>query len=678
MVNSRPARSEREEEAKPSRPKNKESTQNLREGQRKKKDKTHISVDNQTDNRTVETSKRKRTPDRTRTEVDLRHTLNAKWNKEADLRAKLDGRRDTVSSERVLAVLVVQAAPNERREAIPRYHTSFSRQIKGLDPLEKFTPPRFVLYDGKSDPRSHVSHVRQMVALKNHMDVLMCRVFPSSLGNLELKWFDKLPPGSIENFHQLAESFVARFVINTKLVQDEHLKEFIDEEKTWAKKGDAKPNPRFDRRDDDDEGERTVGEKEDRPLRTIHMIGGPRDTNLKNRIRREIQILKQIYEVLSVHSPAKKSRKEVTEPESITFIKADLERVQHPHSDPLVIQHRMNNYDVRRILMDTGSSVEVMYYGLFKLLKLTQSDLKSPLSPLVGFNAQSYWPLGMVTFKVRAGTQELLVEEEQEVLEDVGRDLEAKVVEDLMSYELDEPSLDRLFLPSANLEKRDRTELFQLLKANVEFFAWTPYEMTGIDPKGGVSRVHGAELAEFTVSPELRLLKILPKAGTLDGLSLVNKLGQSCARVRFTFDGTPALLGQWSPMRRQDLRVRRSPVPELDVEANKCTERAKAIVASEVPLISELGTITVMETWTKDDNRRNSQGTSRGKSHAVRVRRVSSLPTNTTIGAYRHALSHSPSSDGTAGTSSHALALAAGLTVSVSVARASPSGRTMG
>ena len=48
------------------------------------------------------------------------------------------------------------------------------------------------------------------------MDALMCQVFPSSLGDFKLKWFDKLPTESIENFHQLIESFVARFVINMK------------------------------------------------------------------------------------------------------------------------------------------------------------------------------------------------------------------------------------------------------------------------------------------------------------------------------------------------------------------------------------------------------------------------------------------------------------------------------
>ncbi|GFS41350.1 hypothetical protein Acr_00g0073860 [Actinidia rufa] len=73
-----------------------------------------------------------------------------------------------------------------------------------------------MLYNGKSDPRSHVSHIKHMMALWNHMDAPMCCVFPSSLGDLTLKWFDKLPTGSIENFHQLIESFVSHLMINPK------------------------------------------------------------------------------------------------------------------------------------------------------------------------------------------------------------------------------------------------------------------------------------------------------------------------------------------------------------------------------------------------------------------------------------------------------------------------------
>ena len=46
------------------------------------------------------------------------------------------------------------------REPILRYQIPFSPNIKGMDLLEKFTPPKFTLYDGKSDPISHVSNVK--------------------------------------------------------------------------------------------------------------------------------------------------------------------------------------------------------------------------------------------------------------------------------------------------------------------------------------------------------------------------------------------------------------------------------------------------------------------------------------------------------------------------------------
>ena len=72
-----------------------------------------------------------------------------------------------------------------------------------------------------------------------------------------------------------------------------------------------------------------------------------------------------------------------------------------------------------------------------------------------------------------------LIGEKQEVLEDVGWDLKAKVKEDLMPYELDKPSSDYFFLTGANLEEQERTELIQFLTKNIDVFAWTPYEMLG-------------------------------------------------------------------------------------------------------------------------------------------------------------------------------------------------------
>ena len=131
-----------------------------------------------------------------------------------------------------------------------------------------------------------------------------------------------------------------------QLVQDEHLKEYMDEEKTRAKKAKVRPNPTFDR--GDDEANKITEEEKDFPLGTINMIWGLNYPVLENRIREEIRLIRQMNEVLSVQSMAKKPRQTVFELGSITFFKVDLEKVQHSHSDLLVIQLRMNGYDVKK------------------------------------------------------------------------------------------------------------------------------------------------------------------------------------------------------------------------------------------------------------------------------------------------------------------------------------------
>ena len=87
-------------------------------------------------------------------------------------------------------------------------------------------------------------------------------------------------------------------------------------------------------------------------------------------------MIRQMNEVLLVQIAAKKLRKTESELGSITFSIVDLERVQHPQPNALVVQLRINNYDVKMILVDTGNSIEVMYYDLFKQLKLSKVDLK--------------------------------------------------------------------------------------------------------------------------------------------------------------------------------------------------------------------------------------------------------------------------------------------------------------
>ena len=59
-----------------------------------------------------------------------------------------------------------------------------------------------------------------------------------------------------------------------------------------------------------------------------------------------------------------------------------------PHDDALVITLRIGGYDVRRVMVDQGSVVEIMYPDLFKGLNLKTEDLTPYNSPLVSFEGK--------------------------------------------------------------------------------------------------------------------------------------------------------------------------------------------------------------------------------------------------------------------------------------------------
>lgn len=93
-------------------------------------------------------------------------------------------------------------------------------------------------------------------------------------------------------------------------------------------------------------------------------------------------------------------RKETTK--EIIFTDHDLEGVQLPHSDALVVTMRVGNFDVKRILIDPGSSAEIMYDSLFKGLGLKHEDLGRKVDPLYGFFGESIMPMGRASVKVQA------------------------------------------------------------------------------------------------------------------------------------------------------------------------------------------------------------------------------------------------------------------------------------
>ena len=56
----------------------------------------------------------------------------------------------------------------------------------------------------------------------------------------------------------------------------------------------------------------------------------------------------------------------------IGFTEEDKQGTLQPHDDALVVTLRIGGYDVKRVLVDQGSAVEVMYPNLYKRLNLKQ------------------------------------------------------------------------------------------------------------------------------------------------------------------------------------------------------------------------------------------------------------------------------------------------------------------
>ena len=79
----------------------------------------------------------------------------------------------------------------------------FMRRIEGAELPRRFHQPTFAINNGRTDPVEHVSQFNQRMAIHSKDEALMCKVFPSSVGPIAMRWFDNLKQNSINSFKQL-------------------------------------------------------------------------------------------------------------------------------------------------------------------------------------------------------------------------------------------------------------------------------------------------------------------------------------------------------------------------------------------------------------------------------------------------------------------------------------------
>ncbi|XP_074592498.1 uncharacterized protein LOC141848373 [Curcuma longa] len=89
----------------------------------------------------------------------------------------------------------------------------------------------------------------------------------------------------------------------------------------------------------------------------------------------------------------------------IGFGPQDLEGVETPHDDALVIRATIANYNIVRIFVDTGSSVNIIFKAAFTQMQIDMAELQPMATSLFGFTGNEVQPLGQITLAISLGEE---------------------------------------------------------------------------------------------------------------------------------------------------------------------------------------------------------------------------------------------------------------------------------
>ena len=88
---------------------------------------------------------------------------------------------------------------------------------------------------------------------------------------------------------------------------------------------------------------------------------------------------------------------------AITFSNSDLEECQHPHDDPLVIRAVVANKTIHRILVDNGSSTNIIFASAFDKMGIGRERIEPVNTYLRGFSREKVLPLGSIQLVLTFG-----------------------------------------------------------------------------------------------------------------------------------------------------------------------------------------------------------------------------------------------------------------------------------
>ncbi|VFQ72353.1 unnamed protein product [Cuscuta campestris] len=259
---------------------------------------------------------------------------------------------------------------------------------------------------GPSRPRHHYDPVIRVVNTEECQDVQKAPVIPleNPTGQVGRQWSGTYCSYHRSDSHNTSECKSVKGVIRQMIDSGELGKDYLQKAQEKSHQW-VRPAAPGDGRDNDRRRNNRPRERQPAPGKEhIGMIfggpeGGDSATQRKNWVR-------SIYVgEVSAEPPRRKH----TRREPIVFTDRDLPPTGEDHNDPLVITMDINGVDVARVLVDTGSSVNILYLETFQKLRLCRTQLEPLKTPLSGFTWDTVEVEGSIVLPVELGSGEKTV-----------------------------------------------------------------------------------------------------------------------------------------------------------------------------------------------------------------------------------------------------------------------------
>ncbi|XP_026416256.1 uncharacterized protein LOC113311665 [Papaver somniferum] len=365
---------------------------------------------------------------------------------------------------------MIEKVMSKRRsieEKIDRLHriagVPFKLNIREFRPEMNFQVPKLPEFDEKTDdPYQHVLHYQTAMTLWQYSDELMCKMFPQSLTGGAAYQYDqrgvygslvKRPANTLEELYDRAEEY-ARVEDDFKARETRDVNRSSNHPNE-GKKDKSKNRASGHHNDRGEVREKNQGERletgyqkyHDMKIEVQRMINAGKIQEYVKKDFGKVPGQFGITHVINahvinvsharIHSMTRRASEDETRTKlrqlkewyltnhidfvsgngaeirelgctKIEFSEADMICVYTPHNDVIVITAWIGMFRVHRILVDTGSSVSVLFSGAYSSMNLPHDLIEEDENPIGGFSGEVTKKIGKVKIPIIVADKSVL------------------------------------------------------------------------------------------------------------------------------------------------------------------------------------------------------------------------------------------------------------------------------